>query len=234
MSTSISGSVAQKLALFNFGSIKQKKTRSKSLQMFNSLLAGSESFLSLSLAQLMGCIFWNINSIEDFQYTLTKNCYLGVSREHVVAVDPSRKSVLFSVASSAVIGWTFAENSASFMLYFDQGEFINVKCRTVGELQQVTKRLEYFTRGCRTLELCLEKKDYGKLGFNIHHDGVVTEVEKYSLAYYRGLKQGTRILKINDHYVIRLSHEEMIDILRKSTCLKVTFLVPLEDGSCRR
>lgn len=234
MSTSISGSVAQKLGLFNFGSVKQKKTRSKSLQMFNSLLAESESFLSASLAQLMGCIFWNISLIEDFQYTLTKSCYLGVSRQHIVAVDAGKKSVLFSIACNAVIGWTFVENGNTFLLYFDQGEFISIKCRSASELQQVIKRLEYFTRGCRTLDLCLEKKDYGNLGFSIHHDGVVTDVEKFSLAYYRGLKQGTRILKINDYYVISLTNEKMIDILRKSTCLRLTFLVPLEDGACRR
>ncbi len=82
--------------------------------------------------------------------------------------------------------------------------------------------------------MSLEKKDYGQLGFSIHHDGVVTEVEPHSLAYYRGLKQGTRIVKINDQFVINLNHERMIDILRRSTCLNVTFLVPLEDGSARR
>jgi hypothetical protein len=86
----------------------------------------------------------------------------------------------------------------------------------------------------KTTELSLEKKDYGQLGFSIHHDGVVTEVEPYSLAFFRGLKQGTRIVKIDEHYVINLNHEKMIDILRKSTCLKVVFLAPNEDGTARR
>ncbi len=80
----------------------------------------------------------------------------------------------------------------------------------------------------------MEKKDYGQLGFSIHHDGVVTEVEPYSLAHFRGLKQGTRIVRIGDHYVINLNHEKMIEILRKSTCLKVVFLTPFEDGTARR
>ena len=81
--------------------------------------------------------------------------------------------------------------------------------------------------------MSLEKKDYGQLGFSIE-DGVVTEVEPYSLAYYRGLRQGTRIVKINDHFVINLNNEKMIEVLRRSTCLRVTFLIPLEDGSVRR
>ncbi len=82
--------------------------------------------------------------------------------------------------------------------------------------------------------MSLEKKDYGQFGFNIHHDGVVTEVEQYNLAYLRGIRQGTRIVKIEDHYVINLNHERMIDLLRKSNCLKVCFLLPMEDGSARR
>jgi hypothetical protein len=80
----------------------------------------------------------------------------------------------------------------------------------------------------------LEKRDFGQFGFNIHHDGVVTEVEPYNLAYLRGLRQGTRIVKIEEHFVVNLNHEKMIDILRRSTCLKITFLMPFEDGCVRR
>ncbi len=68
---------AQKFGLFNFGSVKTKKTRSKSLQMFSSLLSESEKLLAGSLALLTGCVFWNVDLIEDFQYTLDKNCYFG-------------------------------------------------------------------------------------------------------------------------------------------------------------
>jgi len=68
---------AQKFGLFNFGSVKTKKTRSKSLQMFSSLLSENEKILAGSLALLNGCVFWNVDLIEDFQYTLDKNCYFG-------------------------------------------------------------------------------------------------------------------------------------------------------------
>jgi hypothetical protein len=79
----------------------------------------------------------------------------------------------------------------------------------------------------------LEKKDYGKLGFNIHHDGVVADVELNSLAHYRGLKPGSRIVRIGDDYVINLDYEQMIHILTTSAFLKVTLLMPNEDGSAR-
>jgi hypothetical protein len=79
----------------------------------------------------------------------------------------------------------------------------------------------------------LEKKDYGKLGFNIHHDGVVADVELNSLAHYRGLKPGSRIVRIGDDYVINLDYEQMIHILTTLAFLKVTLLMPNEDGSAR-
>ena len=91
------------------------------------------------------------------------------------------------------------------------------------ELHQVAKRLEYFTKGCKTVELNLDKKDCGQLGFKIHNDGVVTEVEPNSIAYCQGLRQGTRIVKICDHYVIKLSYQKMIDLFRNSSGRKVSF-----------
>jgi hypothetical protein len=152
----------------------------------------------------------------------------------VVVVDAKQRTTIFSISCHAVIGWTLNEPNNMFTLYFDHGEYVIVRFKSKLEMLTVIKRLEYFTKGCRTIELCLEKKDYGVLGFNIHHDGVVTEVEPFSLAYYRGLKQGTRVVKIGEHFVINLEHEEMIDLLRRPNCLKITFLMPLEDGSARR
>lgn len=80
----------------------------------------------------------------------------------------------------------------------------------------------------------MEKKDNVQLGFSIHYDGVVTEVEQYSLAYYRGLKPGTRIVRIGDNYVRLLSHEKIIDLLRKSNYLKLVVISPYDDGTPRR
>ena len=114
------------------------------------------------------------------------------------------------------------------------GECVNIKLRNKVDLYAVIKRLEFFTKGCKTIEMCVEKKDCGPLGFNIHNDGVVTEVEPHSLVNYRGLRQGARIVRIGDNFVINLSHEKMIDLLRNSMYLKLTFLQPFEDGSARR
>lgn len=204
------------------------------MQAFNASLGNSDESNAITLFKMNGSIFWNIEMIEDFQYLLKNCCLLGISKHNIVVVDAQQKCVLFSIGCNAVIGWTLNENENSFVLYFDLGECVNIKLRNKSELNAVVKRLEFFTKGCKTIELSLEKKDCGPLGFNIHHDGVVTEVEPYSLAFYRGLKQGTRIVKIGDHFVINLNHMKMIDLLRNSACLKVTFLMPFEDGSARR
>jgi hypothetical protein len=252
-----------RFGIFNFGSIKLKKTRSKSVHSYNNsmiLNSGDENFLF----QLNGALFWTLEQIKDSEYSsLNQNsysfnsCYFGISKQYVVAVDAKRKSVIFSVGCNAIIGWTVNEIDRDLILYYDQGEYVCMKFKARYDMGQCVKRLEYFTKGCsvsffyclfdcahrrllnfllnfKSVELSLEKKDYGQLGFSIHHDGVVTEVEPYSLAYYRGLKQGTRIVKIGDYFVINLNHEKMIEILRKSTCLKVVFLAPNDDGTARR
>ena len=258
------GGVGSKFGLFNFGSIKQKKIRSKSLQMFNAqLLASSNDSLdavtSTSLYQLNDGLFWSLENIEDSTSQFKNCCYFGISKQSIVVVDASKKSVIFSISCNAVIGWTIKEghkdsvhvnkshhhqklqsaacqgaNQHQLVLYFDQGEYVVMTMRSKQDLHHATKRLEYFTKGCRTVELNLDKKDCGQLGFKIHNDGVVTEVEPNSIAYCQGLRQGTRIVKICDYYVIRLSHQKMLDLFRHSTCLKVSFLPPQDDGNARR
>lgn len=262
------GSNSGKFVLFNFGNIKQKKIRSKSLQMFNAQLLASgndslDAVTSTSLYQLNDGLFWSLENIEDSTSQFKNCCYFGVSKQNIVVVDASKKSVIFSISCNAVIGWTVKEGAAKdyslhgnksklqsaaavtqsahhqhqqhqLVLYFDQGEYVVMTMRSKQDLHQATKRLEYFTKGCRTVELNLDKKDCGQLGFKIHNDGVVTEVEPNSIAYCQGLRQGTRIVKICDYYVIRLSHQKMLDLFRHSTCLKVSFLPPQDDGNARR
>ena len=156
------GGLAHKLHLFNFGSIKPRKTRSKSLQMFNGSLLDSNNdndtnhmndididMLAYSQSKLNGALFWHIEFIEDFHYTIKDKAYLGISRQYVVVVDPECKCVLFAIGCQAVIGWTIDEAVNKFMLYFDLGECVSIRLKTRGELNCVIRRLEYFTKGCR-------------------------------------------------------------------------------------
>lgn len=126
------------IGIFNFGSIKQKKLRSKSLQIFT----------SNDTLQLNGGIFWTAD-IEDYRHAF--NCYFGISRSSVVAVDMVRKCVVFCIPCSAVIGWTLHELDNSFVLYFDQGEYIHLHLKSKIDLQQIVKRLEMFTKGVKVI-----------------------------------------------------------------------------------
>lgn len=86
-------------------------------------------------------------NIDDFKNSF--NCYFGVSKQLVVAVDISRKSCVYAVSCSSIIGWQVKEDENYFMLIFDQGEFIQINVKSKIDLQQIIKRLEFFTRGCR-------------------------------------------------------------------------------------
>lgn len=138
-----------KLGFFTFGGLRPKKLRSKSLQEFNGGLSNSDELMALSLLKLTGAIFWNVQSVSDFQYTLKNCCYLGISKQSIVIVDARQKCVLFSIGTNAVIGWTLNENDNSFVLYFDLGEYVTVRMHSDIELGSVIKRLEFFTKGCK-------------------------------------------------------------------------------------
>ena len=86
------GGLAHKLHMFNFGSIKPRKTRSKSLQMFNGSLLDSNNgndidhmnnidieILAFSQSKTNGALFCNIEFIEDFHYSIKDKAYLGVN-----------------------------------------------------------------------------------------------------------------------------------------------------------
>ncbi len=66
-----------------------------------------------------------------------------------MAVDITRKCIVFTVPCNSIIGWSINEDEYSFVLYFDQGEYIHSHTKSKVDLQQILKRLEHFTRGCR-------------------------------------------------------------------------------------
>ncbi len=144
--TGNSNSVMSKLGIFNFGSIKLKKIRSKSVHSYNQSLinTGDENSFNLN-----GAIFWSLDHIQDTQYSFFSSCFFGISRQFVVVVDAKRKTVIFSIGCNAVIGWTFNEIERNLILYFDQGEYVSMKFKTRCDMYQSMKRLESFTKGCK-------------------------------------------------------------------------------------
>jgi hypothetical protein len=126
---------SHKFGLFSFGSIKQKKSRSKSLQIFS----------ASDTVQLTGGIFWTADVADGKN---SYNCHFGIAKQAVIAVSIIHKCPVFCVPCNAIIGWTKQNDDNSLVLYFDMGEYIQVHLRSKLELQQVIKRLENFTEGC--------------------------------------------------------------------------------------
>ncbi len=74
----------------------------------------------------------------------------------------------------------------------------------------------------------------GQLGFHLHYEGIVADVEPHGFAWQAGLRQGSRLVEICKVATATLTHDQMIDLLRTSVTVKVLVIPPFEDGTPRR
>ena len=123
---------------------KPRKPRSKSMS-HEAKLGDS---LTTDLLKMNCTMFWNIELIEDMDNCLERCCFLGIGPFNVVVVNARTKTVVFSVPSRTVIGWTIFSNEENFLLYFDQGEFVNVHFETRHDLNNAVAFLQKMTKGC--------------------------------------------------------------------------------------
>ena len=67
----------------------------------------------------------------------------------------------------------------SLRLYYDHGECIALRMSSSlhDETQEIVERLVTVTTGSETMEMSLRRNNIGQLGFHLHHEGVVTDVE---------------------------------------------------------
>lgn len=74
----------------------------------------------------------------------------------------------------------------------------------------------------------------GQLGFHVHYEGIISDVESTGFAYREGLRAHCRLVEICKVAVSTLTHEQMVDLLRTSVSVKVVVISPNENGSPRR
>jgi len=79
----------------------------------------------------------------------------------------------------------------------------------------------------------LKRNEHGQLGFHVHMDGIVSEVEPQGPAWDSGVRTGSRLVEICKVAMVTLTHEQMIDLLRTSSSVTVSMIPPL-DGKPRR
>ena len=74
----------------------------------------------------------------------------------------------------------------------------------------------------------------GQLGFHLHYEGIVADVEPHGFAWQSGLRQHARLVEICKVATATLTHDQMIDLLRTSVNVKVIVIAPHDDGTPRR
>uniref|UniRef100_A0A914WBE5 Uncharacterized protein n=1 Tax=Plectus sambesii TaxID=2011161 RepID=A0A914WBE5_9BILA len=186
---------------------------------------------------IRGALSWEVE-VHDFSRMQSIQCILGVSADNLVLLERPSGAVLFSTPTHSILGWSASNNNGNrFMkLYYDHGQLIQLRCTEGSELETVTllRRLESVSKGCQAQEMQLRRKPTGQLGFHLHEEGVVTDVEMYGSAWQTGLRQGSRIVEIESIAVSTLNLEQMEGWLKEKPSVRVLVIPPAADGSPRR
>ncbi|KAK2152234.1 hypothetical protein LSH36_334g01028 [Paralvinella palmiformis] len=180
-----------------------------------------------------GAIVWNVQ-LEDFGSLSQVDCYLGIAEEAIVVIATHTQDVLFTIPCKAVIGWTPQRNS--LRLFYHRGECVlfHMYNSEVDEVREMVSRLQMVTYGCETIEKTLHKDAKGQLGFHVYFEGVVSNVEPNSLAWAAGLRAGSRLVEICQDATATLTHDQMLNLLRNASIVKLVYIPPHEDGTARR
>uniref|UniRef100_H9GA28 Uncharacterized protein n=1 Tax=Anolis carolinensis TaxID=28377 RepID=H9GA28_ANOCA len=155
-------------------------------------------------------------------------CLLGVSAEFLVLIDAREKRVVFNCSCRDILAWTFSE-SCTLDLYYETGDYI---CMRVDEgqandIRDIVHRLQLVTRGCETRELTLLRNGVGQLGFQMDHEGFVTEVERFTFAEKAGLQPGARLVRVCERPLPSLSHAQTTELLRTEVSSHVVIVLLL-------
>ncbi|KAM7004072.1 LOW QUALITY PROTEIN: signal-induced proliferation-associated 1-like protein 3 [Passerculus sandwichensis] len=208
-----------------------------------------------------GAVSWRVAALDFGRGGAEVPCVLGVSKELLVLVDLAAKEVVFNCFTGDVIGWS--AEGAALRIYHGRGDLVSLRVgagtsgtsgmsgtsgsTTSGtsgseegaegaaeEVKEIVQRLKMTTPGCATVDMTLRRNGLGQLGFHVHPDGSVAEVEEYGFAWQAGLRRGSRLLEVCKVAAVALSHEQMIDLLRTSVTVTVVIVPPHEDGTPRR
>ncbi|XP_071247357.1 signal-induced proliferation-associated 1-like protein 2 isoform X3 [Salvelinus alpinus] len=181
----------------------------------------------------VGAITWSVTA-RDFGQSADVDCLLGVSNEFIILIEEQSKNVVFNCSCRDVIGWT--SGIISIKVFYERGECVMLSAQDGCEedIREMVQRLEIVTRGCETSEMTLRRNALCQLGFHVNFEGIVADVEAFGFAWKAGLRQGSRLVEICKVAVATLTHEQMIDLLRTSTTVKVVIIQPHDDGAPRR
>uniref|UniRef100_A0A7E4VCY1 Rap-GAP domain-containing protein n=1 Tax=Panagrellus redivivus TaxID=6233 RepID=A0A7E4VCY1_PANRE len=187
-------------------------------------------------ANVRGALSWSVD-VHDHSLNRRVSCVLGVSAEAVVLLEMPSGAVLFATPTPSIIGW--ANTDMGLKLYYDHGEMLLMRCvtsdGTARELNSLLRRLEAVTNGEEAKELILRRTRPGDtLGFHIQEEGVVTDVEMYQTAWKTGLRQGSRIVEMENMAVSTMSLDQMTALIEERPQIRIMMIAPSSDGNPRR
>lgn len=180
-----------------------------------------------------GALVWNVQ-VEDYRNASMIECKMGISAETLVLIHSSSKEVLFSIPAKSVIGWTSL--SQSIKVFYGSGYclVLNIPTPDSDDIPEIVRRLEEISIGCQTQTMTLRRNGMGQLGFHVQFEGLIADVEPSGFAWQAGLRQGCRLVEINGMIVATLSHDQMIDILRKPGSVTAVIVPPFPNGNPRK
>ncbi|XP_055915849.1 signal-induced proliferation-associated 1-like protein 1 isoform X2 [Eupeodes corollae] len=181
-----------------------------------------------------GAICWRI-MLQDHGLDQESDCFLGISTETFVIIEGSSRTVIFSMPTRSILGWTIYDDS--FRIFYHNGECITFNMFYKGareeEHQQVIERLNSVTLGNGALELNMRRNMMGQLGFHVQPDGIVTQVDATGQAWASGMRRGYRLVEVCKIVVATLSYAELIDLLKTSAQMNAIVIKSVSDGNTR-
>ncbi|XP_068034335.1 LOW QUALITY PROTEIN: signal-induced proliferation-associated 1-like protein 3, partial [Anomalospiza imberbis] len=170
-----------------------------------------------------GAVSWRVSAL-DFGRGGGDSVRFGHFQGVCVLVDLGAKEVVFNCFTGDVIGWS--AEGAALRIYHGRGDLVSVRAAASGsgsgaegsgadgaegaaeEVKEIVQRLKATTPGCATVDMTLRRNGLGQLGFHVHPDGSVAEVEEYGFAWQAGLRRGSRLLEVCKVAAVALSHEQ--------------------------
>ncbi|XP_026025308.1 signal-induced proliferation-associated 1-like protein 1 isoform X3 [Astatotilapia calliptera] len=180
-----------------------------------------------------GALTWSVTA-KDFSCSFDVPCQLAISSEFVVLVEEASRQVVFHCYCRGVIGWNAGHKGIK--LFYEHGDCVMLSTRERGweDSREIAQRLQLVTHGGPAVDMILRRNRHGQFGFHVNFEGVVADVETNSFAWKEGLRPGCRIMEICAVAIVKLSHKQMIELLRTSMTVSVVVILPHEDGTPRR
>ena len=145
-------------------------------------------------------------------------------------------TAIFSIPPRSILGWTKL-GETSIEIYFGKGDSFFFSVKRKSEIPDLLLRLECASRGrppglhppaINSKEINVTRPSSGgQLGFHVAYEGFVNQVDVGSAAAKSGLQKGSRIVAIQTKPLSKLSHKEMIDILRSESRVTLRVLPPV-------